>query len=70
LKKGGSAQRGGISVGDCANVMCFDLAISFAVFESENYEKPHISLIFLILEHTYGLSKGVAKNHICLRKPQ
>ena len=33
------------------------LDISLAVFESENYEKLHISPIFLILEHTYDLPR-------------
>jgi hypothetical protein len=33
LQKGGSAQRGGISAGDCANVMCLDLAFVRVSFD-------------------------------------
>jgi hypothetical protein len=50
-------RRSGSAMQKNNNIWMRVLVISFAVFESENYEKLHISLIFLILEHSYGLSR-------------
>jgi hypothetical protein len=49
LKKGGSAQRGGISVGDCANVMGFDLD-----FLNDGSHVPlafHLQIVILLSPH-------------------